>query len=728
MLPRKIILTISILFFCRTIALADEWKWVADQQIFNPSGIEIDTLNFDFQFIDWDNDGLLELLIHHHHELRLYKYNPLMKTWKQENLNLPVIQPITLSDVSLNELGTFLNFSIVDIDQDGDWDIISDSLKMKENIGTNQNPVWIANYSFFNSKIEPAVIYGDTVICNLEPRFFDFDSDGDFDLLANSDLWNTYLFVNKGGLYQWWLDDSLLSSLFEKPYNFALIDFDDDRDLDCFCHDFPLRGTDLANYYYLYIHENTGDNQHPEWQYYNHEIDHFTLYRFLKLNYQFVDFDGDLDKDFIFTTPNRHLKMLDNVSGEYHSIKFDDRKISLGRLNVESDAMPFLYPNNDSTSLLIVSENYVHWYFATDMFTREFGRQRIFGDWNCFNHDFQAIQTWEESQYSERKGANKYPGWDVVRSVYRNFFDIDNDGIHEMVISYFASYHFETKIAYKIECYFNRGTTNQPRWEADSVYLAPFDASPQKFSKPSLVDLDMDNDMELVIKKGECFVCYRNNGSIHAPNWQESPGALNGIDNLNRFHLTFADLDRDGDPDAIFGNTDGTLDFFENLYDSLSDIKWLPDPEVFQHLDFGSNAAPVFGDIDNDGDLDLIVGNKNGFLYYYRNESIITGINENYANDSPERFVLDQNYPNPFNSDTVIQYSIPRSGQVELAIYNLQGKLVRKFSRLEKSPGSYSIIWDAKNDAGLSLASGVYFYQFKFDNVLVDTKKMVLMK
>jgi hypothetical protein len=94
----------------------------------------------------------------------------------------------------------------------------------------------------------------------------------------------------------------------------------------------------------------------------------------------------------------------------------------------------------------------------------------------------------------------------------------------------------------------------------------------------------------------------------------------------------------------------------------------------------------------------------------------------------PEQFKLEQNFPNPFNSDTVIQYSIPRPGEVDLAIFNLEGKLVQNFTRIEKTPGSYSIVWDGTNNAGSSLASGIYFYQLKVDNGLVDTKRMVLMK
>jgi hypothetical protein len=93
----------------------------------------------------------------------------------------------------------------------------------------------------------------------------------------------------------------------------------------------------------------------------------------------------------------------------------------------------------------------------------------------------------------------------------------------------------------------------------------------------------------------------------------------------------------------------------------------------------------------------------------------------------PEQFALLQNYPNPFNPVTTIQFIIPATGKVEIKIYNLNGSLVRELFTGEKDSGEYSYQWDGKDDRGITIASGVYFYSVQFNNSQL-TKKMIYLK
>jgi hypothetical protein len=77
-------------------------------------------------------------------------------------------------------------------------------------------------------------------------------------------------------------------------------------------------------------------------------------------------------------------------------------------------------------------------------------------------------------------------------------------------------------------------------------------------------------------------------------------------------------------------------------------------------------------------------------------------------------FLLSQNYPNPFNNSSVISYSIPKSSQVTLKIFNTLGE--------EKPTGSYYVEFD-----GTGLTSGIYFYKLQAGD-FISTKKMILMK
>jgi len=88
----------------------------------------------------------------------------------------------------------------------------------------------------------------------------------------------------------------------------------------------------------------------------------------------------------------------------------------------------------------------------------------------------------------------------------------------------------------------------------------------------------------------------------------------------------------------------------------------------------------------------------------------------------PTEFELSQNYPNPFNSTTILKYEIPKSSNVKLVIYNVLGQLVKILVDEEKSPGKYSVSFNAE-----SLSSGTYFYTIKAGD-FVETKKMVLLK
>ena len=95
----------------------------------------------------------------------------------------------------------------------------------------------------------------------------------------------------------------------------------------------------------------------------------------------------------------------------------------------------------------------------------------------------------------------------------------------------------------------------------------------------------------------------------------------------------------------------------------------------------------------------------------------------------PKVFSLAQNSPNPFNPATTISYSVPEGTlvQVKLTVYNIRGQLVRTLVDEVREPGSYTVYWDGRNDAGRQVASGVYFYRMRAGD-FVQTRKMVLLK
>ncbi|MCU0414974.1 MAG: T9SS type A sorting domain-containing protein [Ignavibacteriaceae bacterium] len=89
-------------------------------------------------------------------------------------------------------------------------------------------------------------------------------------------------------------------------------------------------------------------------------------------------------------------------------------------------------------------------------------------------------------------------------------------------------------------------------------------------------------------------------------------------------------------------------------------------------------------------------------------------------------YALEQNYPNPFNPSTVINYSIPAAGQVNLTVYNLLGSEVTVLVNEYKEAGNYSIEFSTE-DLKNSLGSGVYIYTLKAGS-FTQTRKMVVIK
>jgi hypothetical protein len=101
--------------------------------------------------------------------------------------------------------------------------------------------------------------------------------------------------------------------------------------------------------------------------------------------------------------------------------------------------------------------------------------------------------------------------------------------------------------------------------------------------------------------------------------------------------------------------------------------------------------------------------------------AMLTGTETN-QNTVTENYSLKQNYPNPFNPVTNITYSLPKSGNVNIKIFDLSGREIQTLVNEFKNPGTYIISFDASD-----LASGLYFYKMTTANYS-ETKSMILMK
>jgi predicted lipoprotein with Yx(FWY)xxD motif len=125
-------------------------------------------------------------------------------------------------------------------------------------------------------------------------------------------------------------------------------------------------------------------------------------------------------------------------------------------------------------------------------------------------------------------------------------------------------------------------------------------------------------------------------------------------------------------------------------------------------------AIVVWQDYRSGNNFDIYM---NGF----NTAGIFTAV-ENAGTTNPLEFSLLQNYPNPFNPVTVINYQIPKTGNVKLSIYDALGKEVNILVNESQNAGNYNIEWNAT-----AYPSGVYIYRMEAGS-FVSNKKMILIK
>ena len=159
----------------------------------------------------------------------------------------------------------------------------------------------------------------------------------------------------------------------------------------------------------------------------------------------------------------------------------------------------------------------------------------------------------------------------------------------------------------------------------------------------------------------------------------------------------------------------GTLGPETNLGEVVFTARALPVED--QNDGYVENTASVFFDFN-----DPVVTNtvKNTFL----DEPCAVPVSRDPL---PTSNYLGSNYPNPFNPETTIPYGLQARGHVTIAIYNINGSLIRTLVSEDKAAGWYTVNWDGRDQHGTQVASGVYFSKMRAGSFSVS-KKLVMLK
>jgi hypothetical protein len=274
--------------------------------------------------------------------------------------------------------------------------------------------------------------------------------------------------------------------------------------------------------------------------------------------------------------------------------------------------------------------------------------------------------------------------------------DANNDGLIDLVLSPFDPALDKSENRQSVWLYLNEGGNNHPQYAFNSSSFLQDDMiDVGAGAYPVLCDYDGDGLQDLFVANfGEYIYSwygsgnqlnsvywskiaqFRNTGTAQSPKFSLITDNFEQLDTfgVRGFYPAFADIDNDGDMDMLTGLQDGTLWLFRNSSGSPQEINFEEPVKDYQGIDAGSFSTPRFFDLDGDGLTDLIIGEENGNLNYYKNTGTLTMPIFTYITDSLGKVNV-TDYQLSYTGYSVPFFFRENSNQARLVVGSEKGKL-----------------------------------------------------
>jgi hypothetical protein len=430
-------------------------------------------------------------------------------------------------------------------------------------VGVSAQP-WQQDNSVFNPSGIPSLTFS-------QPRFADLDGDGDKDFLLGSSFHSPIYVKNTGSASNpaYTVGDNITNGISSLDAEVAVCgDMDADGDLDIV----------TGGYTGLHLFINTGSSVNPSFFQQPGYFSSLNVGSNPVPDLADLDADGDLDM-VVGLSEDGGLRIYIN-SGTPTSGQFNE-----SQMQPVGDVGLYAYPvfcdlDSDGDQDLLCGRD---------------------------SHGF---------VYYQNAGSPSSPVWQVDtisftglgNSTYWNspdLADLNGDGLKELL--------FGTADG-PLQYYVNTGSQAAPSWQLNTtLFGGVIDVGGA--SSPCFFDFDGDGDLDLISGSQLGYIkYYENTGTVHAPAWDEDSSYFSSIDHSIYASAAIGDVDADGLPDVIVGDLNGGLFFHHN-----TGMGFVEQAGVLPPVSVGGWSVPRLGDMDNDGDLDLVVGSEAGTLYYYVN-------------------------------------------------------------------------------------------------------------